>query len=346
MPSRTDCFKVDNEAIGTTINEHVSTSLGFKYTGIDKPQPDKVHFGDSKDWTGQSEHLASYARDRVGPYAQFGPVVASHFIADLNRTKSLPGDYQNGLADGEVTTELFYNPFGAGPYPPVSNRALNPYNGPGTYTVYVMLLRPETRAFFKLDKNDKPQYVTCYMNDDAGPDCTIRKKLRLPDYNKLAMNDIATMTASVHEVLEITSDADDIKINLGPGDGNSKHLMVGTDVSIADLDPSNIEDVMKYVTFYDGSSVVNGEYLAITHLEENHYHSSTPLARNLDVFGHDLGDRKDTYGLDPDTCEVKGAKGLCVVDAGMFPKVVYCHPIGSVMALAEWAADKISPPEA
>merc|ERR1739845_78963 len=159
----------------------------------------------------------------------------------------------------------------------------------------------------------------------------------------MGARDIATMTASVHEVLEITKDAPNIKINLGPGDGNSKHLKVD-ETTVADLDPNNIEDVNKYVTMYDSEqSIVNGEYLAITHMEENHYHSAVPLARNLDVFGKELGDRKDSYGLDPDTCEVKGTKGLCVVDAGMFPKVVYCHPIASVMALAEWAADKISP---
>mmetsp|Transcript_82975 Transcript_82975/g.161572 ORF Transcript_82975/g.161572 Transcript_82975/m.161572 type:complete len:650 (-) Transcript_82975:175-2124(-) len=345
MPSSVDHFKVDNEAIGTTINEHVTTSLGFKFTGEDKPQPNKVHFGDSKDWVGQSEHLASYARDRSGPYAQFGPVVASHFVADLSRCKNLTTDYRQGLEDGKVTTELFYNPFGAGPYPPCNKPSLNPYNGEGTYTVYVMLLRPESRALFKLDKDDKPTYTTCYMNVGPGPSDTIREALHLPDYNEAAKRDIATMTASVHEVLEITHNADDIKTNLGPGDGNSKHLFINATTTIAELDETKIEDVLKYVTFFDDQSYVNGEYLAITHMEENHYHSAVPLARNLDVFGKQLGDRKDKYGLDPDTCEVKGTKGLCVVDAGMFPKVVYCHPIGSVMALAEWAADKISPPK-
>lgn len=338
-------FKVDNEGIGTTINEHVTTSLGFKFTGKDKPQPNTVHFGDSKDWIGNSEHLASFSRDRSGPYAQFGPVVASHFIADLKRNKSLDPDYQKGLEDGYVTTELFYNPFGAGPYPPVSNRGLNPYNGPGTYTVYVMLLRPESRALFKLDEDDKPVYTTCYMNVGSGPEESVRNALNLPDYDEAAKRDVATMTASIHEVLEITHDADDIVTNLGPGDGNTKFTVGKEGKRIADLDGTNIQDVMDYVTFYDNANIINGEYLAITHMEENHYHSTVPLARNLDVFGKPLGDRKDSYGLDPDTCEVKGTKGLCVVDAGMFPKVVYCHPIGSVMALAEWAADKISPPQ-
>jgi len=117
------------------------------------------------------------------------------------------------------------------------------------------------------------------------------------------------------------------------------------DKTLADLDPASIEDVKDYVSMYDDSSIVNGQYLPCTRLMENHFHSAVPLARNLDVFGRELGDKKDSYGLDPDTCEVKGTKGLCVVDSGMFPKVVYCHPIGAVMALAEWAADKISPSE-
>jgi len=348
-------FLVNNEGVGTTINEHITTSLGFKYTGKDMPQPNTVHFGDSKDWVGNAEHLENYARNRSGPYAQFGPVVASHFKADLERVKTLKEEkYREGLDDGKVTTELFYNPFGAGPYPPKSKPDLNPYNGPGTFTTYVMLLRPESRAFFKLDENDKPEYTTLYMNEGEAdlPSKDAREKLNLPDYGEFAARDIATMSASVHEVLEITKDAPDIKINLGPGDGISKHLKVDDNdnqdlkTTVADLDPNNIEDVKNYVTMYDSEqSIVNGEYLAITHMEENHYHSAVPLARNLDVFGKELGDRKDSYGLDPDTCEVKGTKGLCVVDAGMFPKAVYCHPIGSVMALAEWAADKISPSE-
>lgn len=358
MPSSSFGFKVDNEAIGTAINEHVTTSLAFRHTGKDEPQPDTIHFNPA-DFNGNAKHLQDYVTERKGPYTQFGPVVASHFTADLSRCKDLPEEYTKGLDDTHVTTELFYNPFGAGPYPPVNNLSLNPYNGPGTFTVYVMLLRPEMRNFFRLDENDEARYVECYMQEDGDTkvEAPLRNKLGLPDYRALAKKDIATMTASVHEVLEITK-TDDIEIALGPGDGKSTHMYVNLpekgkvykegeyipQKTIAELDPKNITHVKGYVTFFDHPiSQVNGEYLAITHMEENHYHSSTPLARNLDVFGNDLGDRKYKYGLDPDTCEVKGTKGLCVVDAGMFPKVVYCHPIGSVMALAEWAADKICP---
>lgn len=362
MPSSKMPFKVNNEGVGTTVNEHITTSLGFKFKGDDKPQPNTVHFGDSKDWVGHSEHLSNYARFRTGPFAQFGPVVASHFRADMSRCAKLMGapvpgpnvdssklvKYDEGLDDGNVTTELFYNPFGSGPYPPSNNPGLNPYNGPGTYTVYVMLLRPESRSFFKLDEDDNAVYTTLYMNLGAAPEEKDRKALKLPNYDEFAKKDIATMCASIHEVLEITKDAEDIEIVLGPGDKHTQGVTASKRM-IANLDPKKIQDVYEYVTFYDKSewhvNTVNGEYLAITRLEENHYHSTVPLARNLDVFGEDLGSRKDSYGLDPDTCEVKGTKGLCVVDASMFPKVVYCHPIGAVMALAEWAADKISPVE-
>lgn len=344
-------FIVNNEAIGTTVTEHVTTSLGFKYTGEDHPQPNNVHF-DPADFNGNNQWLAKYARERVGPYCQYGPVVASHFICnpDLLQPLSDPA-YKDPLQDGYVTTELFYNCFGAGPYPPVSNRALNPYNGPGTFTVYVMLLRPEMRAIFRVepkDQNYNGVYTELYMADYPSPEDPTWSELNLPDYRALAKKDIATMTASVAEVLQITKDAKDIKVNLGPGDGNSTHLLVdcnGVTKSIADMDPYNIEDVKSYCTYWDGDSIVDGEYLAITHLEENHYCSTTPLSRNLDVFGNTLSAaRKASYGVDPDTLEVKGASGLCVVDCGIFPKCIYCHPIGPVMAIAEWAADQISPP--
>jgi hypothetical protein len=351
MPSRKEAFLVNNEAIGTTINEHVTTSLGFKYKGEEKAQPDTLHFNPA-DYNGNSVALANYTLDRTGPYTQFGPVVASHFVADMDRVASLPAPYQsNGLNDKHVTTELFYNPFGAGPYPPLSNRALNPFNGPGTFTVYVMLLRPEMRAFFRLrdDASETAQYADLYMNEKPAvpkKETEIVAKLNLPDYGALASSDIATMTASVHEVLEITTGGKnkDIEIILGPSGTDCNNLKVSDGRTIADLDPTNIKDVKEFVTFWDSdASFVDGENLAITHLEENHYCSSTPLARNFDVFGKELGDRKNTYGVDPDTLEVKGTKGLCVVDSGIFPKVVYCHPIGSVMAVTEWAADQISP---
>lgn len=365
FPNSTESFKVDNPGIGTTVHEHVTTSLGFKYTGEDKPQPNSIHF-DPGDFSGNAEWLAKYSRERSGPYCQFGPVVASHFRADPKRCIGLEEKYNEKqvLDDGEVTTELFYNPFGAGwPYPPVSNRALNPYNGPGTFTVYVMLLRPETRGIFRLkaDKEEgkepmnEAEYVDIYMNDGIPKwetddlRKTMEEDLLLPDYRALAAKDIATMVSSVHEVLELTT-TDEIVVNLGPGDNNTTLTTSlkdesGNEVPVGKLDPTNIHHVKEYCTTWDDWSVINGQRLAMTHLQENHYHSTVPLARNLDVFGKDLGDRKDTYGLNPDNCEVKGTTGLCVVDAGMFPKVVYCHPIGSVMALAEWAADRISPPK-
>jgi len=362
FPNSTESFKVDNEGIGTTIHEHVTTSLGFKYTGKDKPQPNTIHF-DPGDFSGNSEWLAKYSRERSGPYCQFGPVVASHFKADPKRCTGLEEKYNEKqvLNDGEVTTELFYNPFGAGwPYPPASNRALNPYNGPGTFTVYVMLLRPEVRGIFRLkaDKEgdeepmNEAEYVDIYMNDQPGNWETEEfvakaKNMGLPNYRELAEKDVATMTSSVHEVLEITT-TDEIVVNLGPGDNNTEAFTTlkdesGNPIPIGKLDPTNIHHVKEYCTWWDEFSVINGQRLAMTRLQENHYHSTVPLARNLDVFGQPLKERKDSYGLNPDNCEVKGTDGLCVVDAGMFPKVVYCHPIGAVMAMAEWAADKISP---
>eukprot|EP00536_Pseudo-nitzschia_multiseries_P014620 jgi/Psemu1/69167/estExt_Genemark1.C_7400019 len=351
VPKSQKAFKVNNEGIGTTIHEHVTTSLGFKYTGEEKAQPNTIHF-DPGDYNGNAEWLRKYSRERSGPYCQFGPVVASHFRADTERAKGLPEEYQKVLNDGFVTTELFYNPFGAGwPYPPIHQRSLNPYNGPGTFTVYVMLLRPEQRGIFRLkdDEKQSAEYVDIYMNPGI-PDWEKTEHFKkgwetlgLPNYRELAKRDIATMTSSVHEVIEITT-SDDIELILGPGDKNT-HL--GTSIentNISDLDPKNIDHVREYCTTWDDWSYVNGTRLAITRLQENHYHSAVPLSRNLDVFGNELSEeKKKTYGLNPDNCEVKGTNGLCVVDAGMFPKVVYCHPIGSVMAIAEWAADKICP---
>ena len=81
-------FTVDNPAVGTVVSEHVSTSLGMKYTGPERPQPHAVHY-DPGDYVGNIEFLQQYSRFKSGPYAQFGPVVASHFVADMNEIKGL-----------------------------------------------------------------------------------------------------------------------------------------------------------------------------------------------------------------------------------------------------------------
>lgn len=367
-------FIVDNPAVGTVVSEHVSTSLGMKYTGPERPQPHAVHY-DPGDYVGNIDFLKQYSRFKSGPYAQFGPVVASHFVADMSEIQGLnklyPGkEFESTLTTGvdpktglkNVTTELFYNPYGLGyPAPPVSNPGLNPYNGPGTFTIACMLLSPEMRGLFRLkDDNNTAQYVEVYMSDGAAPwdpSEEERRELVLPDYRKQAEHDVGVMTASIKEVLSLTADDPHIDLTLGPGDkqtlgykvsvkdddGNSK------DVAIGDLDRTNADHVRAYVQFYDKQEyqdfTVNGEYLSITRWQENHYNSTAPLARNLDVFGNDLGDRKSKYGVDPDTCEVRGTKGLCIADSSLFPKVVYCHPIGAVMAMAEWAADQICPEE-
>jgi len=366
-------FTVDNPAIGTVVSEHVSTSLGMKYTGEEREQPNTVHY-DPGNYIANIEHLNNYARHRSGPYAQYGPVVASHFVADLDQIKGLNHLYQDKEYESplttvdetgvtRVTTELFYNPYGLGhPAPSVSNPGANPYNGPGTFTIACMLLSPEMRGLFRMNEdNEKAEYVQIYMSDGRAswdPNEAQRAKLCLPDYRKQAEHDVGVMTASIKEVLSITADDPTIQLTLGPGDGQTHddykvEVCVGNDpnkkamVAIKDLDATNADHVRAYVQYYDKGDysdfTVNGEYMAIVRWQENHYNSTVPLARTYDVFGNELGDRKANYGLDPDTLEVRGTKGLCVCDASIFPKVIYCHPIGAIMAMAEWAADQICP---
>lgn len=367
-------FKVDNPAVGTVVSEHVSTSLGMKYTGPERPQPHAVHY-DPGDFVGNIDYLKQYSRYKSGPYAQFGPVVASHFVADMDEIKGLNKlypdmEYESEITTGvdpatgktNVTTELFYNPYGLGyPAPPVSNPGLNPYNGPGTFTIACMLLSPEMRGLFRLaEDNNTAEYVQVYMShgrQDFDPTEEQREILKLPDYRKQAEHDAGVMTASIKEVLSLTASDPHIELTLGPGDGQTKEYVTPvkdengeeTLMAIADLDPTNADHVRGYVEFFDSQEftefTVNGEFLSITHWQENHYNSTVPLARNYDVFGNELGDRQAKYGVNPDTCEVRGTKGLCVADCSLFPKVIYCHPIGAVMAVAEWAADQICPEE-
>ena len=353
MPSLTNPFSVNNEAIGVAIHEHVTTSLGMKFTGTEKEQPNTVHF-DPADFNSPTNlpYVKDYMLNRKGPFTQYGPVVASHFRANMELMKGTAFEYPIP-ENVPVSTELFYNPFGLGPYPPVSNPALNPYNGPGTFSIYVMLLRPEQRGLFRLGSDGSTaEYVQVYLNNapsDAMPDAEERKALQIPyDYAELANQDIGVMAASVMEVLQITKSAQDIELTMGPGDGQTDYISA-SGTAIKDLNPNNPDDIISFVSTYDNQEYqrfnVNGEFLPITRLQENHYCSGAPLARTKDVWGQPLGDRKEKYGVNPDTLEVRGTSNLLVADASLFPETVYCHPIGAIMALAEWAADIVCPLE-
>ena len=352
MPSSSGPFPVNNEAIGVAIHEHVTTSLGMKFTGTDQAQPKAVHF-DPADFNSPTniQYVKDYMLNRSGPFTQYGPVVASHFRANMELMKGTGYDYEIP-PNVPVSTELFYNPFGLGPYPPVSNPGLNPYNGPGTFSIYVMLLRPEQRGLFRLKADgNTAEYVQVYLNNvtspSAMPNAAERAALQIPfDYAELANRDIGVMAASVMEVLQITKDAKDIEVTMGPGDGQTDYISA-TGKPIKDLDPENPSDILGFVDTYDNQEYVrfnvNGEFLPITRLQENHYCSGAPLARTKDVWGQPLGDRKDKYGVNPDTLEARGTTNLLVADASLFPETVYCHPIGAIMALAEWAADIVCP---
>jgi choline dehydrogenase-like flavoprotein len=122
--------------------------------------------------------------------------------------------------------------------------------------------------------------------------------------------DTDQMTQAVYNMIQLFKQDPGLKIVFGPGG-----------LSHPNLDPYNIDDVRKYVI---GPSPVDGVYF--NRLIINHFGGTAPLT---DGAG----------GVDPATLIVGGTRNVAVMDASLIPTVVPAHPVGTIMALADRAAD-------
>jgi cellobiose dehydrogenase (acceptor) len=92
------------------------------------------------------------------------------------------------------------------------------------------------------------------------------------------------------------------------------------------LDPTNKADLRKYVASYG-----NKDGVPYSNMIMNHFTGTVPLLED-----------PAAGGVDPTTLIVRGTTNIHVVDASLYKPPVVAHPVATVMAGAERAADLIS----
>ena len=122
--------------------------------------------------------------------------------------------------------------------------------------------------------------------------------------------DTTLMTQAVFDMIQLFAKDPGLKIVFGPGGA-----------SHPDLNPNSMADIRTYVT---GPAPVDGVYF--NRLIINHYGGTVALSEG-------------TGGVDPATLIVRGTSNVGVADASLIPSIVPAHPVGTIMAVADRAAD-------
>lgn len=122
--------------------------------------------------------------------------------------------------------------------------------------------------------------------------------------------DIARMAQATFDMIQLFTRNPALKIAFGPGSASHPNLR-----------PTVLADVRTYVT---SPSPVDNVYYS--RLGTNHWGGTAPLS-------HGPG------GVDPNTLLVRGTTNIAVADASLLPTHTTCHPVGTIMAVAERAGD-------
>ena len=126
--------------------------------------------------------------------------------------------------------------------------------------------------------------------------------------------DTTLMAQAVFNMIQLFAQNPDLKIVFGPG--SSSH---------PDLNPNSLADIRKYVT---GPEPVKDVYF--NRLIINHFGGTAALSNGAG-------------GVDPATLILRGTTNVAVVDASLIPTIVPAHPVGTIMAVADRAADILAP---
>jgi choline dehydrogenase-like flavoprotein len=126
-------------------------------------------------------------------------------------------------------------------------------------------------------------------------------------------SDTALMAQATFDMIRLLAKNPALKIVFGPGSASHPNL-----------NPNVLADVRAYVT---GPSPVDGVYYS--RLITNHWGGTAAL-----------GDGPG--GVDPGTLLLRGTTNVAVVDASLLPTHTTCHPVGTIMAVAERAGDLLA----
>ena len=179
-------FHIHNRAIGTTLFDHVATSLTYEYTGATPPFR-AYYYGD---YAANAEDLSRYVASASGPYAQYGPVSVMHEYVSTARCE------QGKPRTRQPNVEVFVNPFGVG-------APGGPYAGHRTLSVYAMLLRPHATATMQIDRDGIVKSPPIYLTDTR---------------------DLGLMTKVIQQLLSMFRDNPGLELIFGPGGRSHPHL--------------------------------------------------------------------------------------------------------------------------
>lgn len=164
-------FVINNPKIGVSLYDHAATLLVFDYQGEIPYQA--YWYGSEED---HQKDLQRYARQRSGPYAQYGPVWLLR-----------------GATEGQELCdyEVIVNPFGIG-------GAQHEYGAPRAISAYVMLLYPQQRDVLRIDEEGNVKKPNLYFGfGHRKEDLQVQKK-------------------AVQQFLEMSLAGGDLKLLLGP----------------------------------------------------------------------------------------------------------------------------------
>jgi choline dehydrogenase-like flavoprotein len=252
---------------------------------------------------------------------QVGVGLFDHVIAMVTYSYNGPVPYQAynyGNYTGNSSDLQTYLATGSGPYAqyqPVSilNYALggdipnveiflNP-NGAGP--VGGPYYGPNTLSAFLMLLNPKARgLITLDANGNVN-----HPNIYLPDTVD-GEADTTLMAQAVFNMIQLFAREPGLKIVFGPGAPSHPNL-----------NPQSLADVRQYVS---GPSPVGGVYF--NRLITNHFGGTVALSDG-------------PGGVDPQTLILRGTQNVAVVDASLIPTIVPAHPVGTIMAVADRAAD-------
>ena len=125
--------------------------------------------------------------------------------------------------------------------------------------------------------------------------------------------DVDLMTKGVFDMIQLFARNPALKMVFGPGTASHPTLR-----------PDVLADVRTYVT---SASPVDGVYYS--RLITNHWGGTVALS-------------EDAGGVDPATLLLRGTTNIAIVAASLLPSHTTCHPIGTIMAIADRAGDLLA----
>src|SRR5271169_2056559 len=142
MRSSVPKFKIDNQAVGVGVFDHIAAMVTYSYDGA--VPYEAYNYGN---FAANASDLDAYLANGSGPYAQYQPVSILHY----------------GLGRTTPNVEIFLNPNGAGPQG-------GPFYGPRTFSAFCMLLDPEARGLITLNDQDQVNFPDIYLPNTAAGD--------------------------------------------------------------------------------------------------------------------------------------------------------------------------------